>query len=89
MKQHQRNRTIDDLRRGRIRLLIATDVAARGIDISDITQVINLDLPKIAEDTCTVSAAPAGPAPPAPPTRSLPGTIGSRSRRSRTISASR
>jgi superfamily II DNA/RNA helicase len=50
MKQHQRNRTIDDLRRGRIRLLIATDVAARGIDISDITQVINFDLPKIAED---------------------------------------
>jgi superfamily II DNA/RNA helicase len=50
MKQHQRNRTIDDLRRGRIRLLIATDVAARGIDISDITQVINFDLPKVAED---------------------------------------
>jgi superfamily II DNA/RNA helicase len=50
MKQHQRNRTIDDLRRGRIRLLVATDVAARGIDVADVTQVINFDLPKIAED---------------------------------------
>jgi superfamily II DNA/RNA helicase len=50
MKQHQRNRTIDDLRRGRIRLLIATDVAARGIDVADVTQVINFDLPKVAED---------------------------------------
>jgi len=50
MKQHQRNRTIDDLRRGRIRLLVATDVAARGIDVADVTQVINFDLPKVAED---------------------------------------
>ncbi|HVK54870.1 MAG TPA: DEAD/DEAH box helicase [Burkholderiales bacterium] len=50
MPQRQRNRTLDQLKRGRIRVLIATDVAARGIDVSTITHVINFDLPKFAED---------------------------------------
>lgn len=50
MPQRQRNRTIDQLKRGRTRILVATDVAARGIDISSITNVINFDLPKFAED---------------------------------------
>ncbi|MGE5515638.1 MAG: DEAD/DEAH box helicase [Bacteroidota bacterium] len=50
MNQSQRNRTIDQLRSGRIRLLVATDVAARGIDIRDITHVINFDLPRQPED---------------------------------------
>ena len=50
LKQAQRNRTIEQLRRGKIQFLIATDVAARGIDISDITHVINFDLPKFSED---------------------------------------
>ncbi|MDR3514691.1 MAG: DEAD/DEAH box helicase [Azospirillaceae bacterium] len=50
MKQSQRNRTVEALRRGRVRLLVATDVAARGIDVADISHVINFDLPKVAED---------------------------------------
>jgi superfamily II DNA/RNA helicase len=50
MNQGARNRTLQDLRRGRIKLLVATDVAARGIDISGISHVINFDLPKFAED---------------------------------------
>jgi superfamily II DNA/RNA helicase len=50
LKQNMRNRTIDAMRRGKIQFLIATDVAARGIDISDITHVINFDLPKFHED---------------------------------------
>jgi superfamily II DNA/RNA helicase len=50
LKQNMRNRTIDSMRRGKIQFLIATDVAARGIDISDITHVINFDLPKFHED---------------------------------------
>ncbi|HLO77304.1 MAG TPA: DEAD/DEAH box helicase [Magnetospirillum sp.] len=50
MNQSQRNRTIEQLRTGRIRLLVATDVAARGIDIRDVTHVINFDLPRQPED---------------------------------------
>ncbi len=50
MKQHARNRTISDLRRGKVRLLVATDVAARGLDVTGISHVINFDLPKYAED---------------------------------------
>ncbi|MCE5242710.1 MAG: DEAD/DEAH box helicase [Syntrophobacteraceae bacterium] len=50
MTQSARNRTIMDLRRGKIRLLVATDVAARGIDITGISHVINFDLPHTAED---------------------------------------
>ena len=50
MDQRQRTRTIQRLRDGHIRFLIATDVAARGIDISTISHVINFDLPMSAED---------------------------------------
>ncbi|MCB1985341.1 MAG: DEAD/DEAH box helicase [Burkholderiales bacterium] len=50
MNQRERNRTLTRLRKGGLRILVATDVAARGIDISDITHVINFDLPKFAED---------------------------------------
>jgi superfamily II DNA/RNA helicase len=50
MPQNWRNRTLNDLRRGRIKVLVATDVAARGIDVPTITHVINYDLPKQAED---------------------------------------
>jgi superfamily II DNA/RNA helicase len=50
MPQNWRNRTLNDLRRGRIKILVATDVAARGIDVPTITHVINYDLPKQAED---------------------------------------
>ena len=50
MKQSMRNRTLSDLRRGDIKILVATDVAARGIDIPSISHVINYDLPKHSED---------------------------------------
>lgn len=50
MPQNWRNRTLNDLRRGRIQVLVATDVAARGIDVPTITLVVNYDLPKQAED---------------------------------------
>ena len=50
MPQNWRNRTLMDLRKGRIKVLVATDVAARGIDVPSITHVINYDLPKQAED---------------------------------------
>src|SRR5512144_223702 len=50
MNQRERNRTLLNLRRGNVRVLVATDVAARGIDVSGISHVINFDLPKFAED---------------------------------------
>ncbi len=50
MKQGARNRTLMNLRRGRLRLLVATDVAARGIDVTSISHVINFDLLRFAED---------------------------------------
>jgi superfamily II DNA/RNA helicase len=50
MHQGARNRTLNALRRGQVRVLVATDVAARGIDVPGITHVFNFDLPKFAED---------------------------------------
>ncbi|WP_018150324.1 DEAD/DEAH box helicase [Leeia oryzae] len=50
MPQRERNRTLTRLRNGHVRVLVATDVAARGIDVDGITHVINYDLPKNAED---------------------------------------
>lgn len=50
MNQRERNRTLVSLRRGQVRILVATDVAARGIDVPGISHVINFDLPKAAED---------------------------------------
>jgi superfamily II DNA/RNA helicase len=50
MLQSQRNRTLNGLRRGHLRLLVATDVAARGIDVPSITHVFNYGLPLTAEE---------------------------------------
>lgn len=50
MHQGARNRTLDGMRRGQVRVLVATDVAARGIDVPAITHVVNYDLPKFPED---------------------------------------
>lgn len=50
MTQNARNKTITNMRRGKVRLLVATDVAARGLDVTGISHVINFDLPKFAED---------------------------------------
>ncbi len=45
IKQSQRNVVMNDFRRGKFPILIATDVAARGIDVDDVEAVINYDLP--------------------------------------------
>jgi superfamily II DNA/RNA helicase len=50
MQQGQRNRALQRLREGRTKVLVATDVAARGIDVATISHVINFDLPRQAED---------------------------------------
>jgi len=49
MHQRDRDRTLTKMRRGGVRTLVATDVAARGIDVAGITHVINFDLPRQAE----------------------------------------
>ncbi|HEY7233007.1 MAG TPA: DEAD/DEAH box helicase [Gemmatimonadaceae bacterium] len=48
--QPQRTRALDDFKAGRVRVLVATDIAQRGLDISGITHVINYDVPQQAED---------------------------------------
>jgi superfamily II DNA/RNA helicase len=50
MPQGRRNRVLDGLRRRQLRVLVATDVAARGIDVPTISHVINYGLPMKAED---------------------------------------
>lgn len=48
--QAQRRKSIEGFRSGEFRILVATDIAARGLDIADIGHVINYDLPQVAED---------------------------------------
>ena len=48
--QGQRKRALDNFRRGRTSILVATDVLARGIDVPDVDHVINFDLPDMPED---------------------------------------
>lgn len=50
MNQSHRTRTIKKLQEGSVTTLVATDVAARGIDVKHVTHVINFDLPQSAED---------------------------------------
>ena len=50
MSQALRNKAVHNLRQGRTRLLVATDVAARGLDVHGISHVINFDLPQVSED---------------------------------------
>ena len=50
LPQQKRNRIVEDLRKGKTDILVATDVAARGIDIPAISHVINYDLPRQSED---------------------------------------
>jgi ATP-dependent RNA helicase RhlE len=48
--QPQRTKALQDFKSGKVRVLVATDIAQRGLDISGITHVINYDVPQQAED---------------------------------------
>lgn len=50
MSQDKRDRTLSRFRNNKIRILIATDLAARGLDVKDIEVVVNYDFPKTCED---------------------------------------
>ncbi len=48
--QSARTKALDGFKRGRVRVLVATDIAARGLDIDHLPHVVNYDLPHVAED---------------------------------------
>ncbi|RDH81473.1 MAG: hypothetical protein DIZ80_15445 [endosymbiont of Galathealinum brachiosum] len=50
MRQNMRRRVIEQMQRRRLKILVATDVAARGLDIKTLSHVINFDMPMQAED---------------------------------------
>lgn len=50
LRQSKRDQVINDFRKGRHRIMVATDIAARGLDIPHIQHVINYDLPQVPED---------------------------------------
>ncbi len=50
MTQSKRKRVMDDFHRGRLDVLVASDVAARGLDISNVNLIVNYDIPKTSEE---------------------------------------
>ncbi len=48
--QSQRTKALDDFKQDKIQVLVATDIAARGIDINQLSHVVNFDLPNVPED---------------------------------------
>ena len=63
--QQQRPSAVEGFRGGRYHVLVATDVAARGLDIDGISHVVNYEVPSGREPTCTASDEPAARTPPA------------------------
>ncbi len=49
-KQNERTRALEKFKAYRVRILVATDVAARGLDINELPHVVNFDMPKVPED---------------------------------------
>ncbi len=70
LAQGARDRVMRQFRDGEIKVLVATDVVGRGIDVTGISHIINYDIPSSPTTTSTASAAPAGWAAKAWPTRS-------------------
>ena len=48
--QGARTKALDDFKKGEVRVLVATDIAARGLDIDQLPQVVNFELPNVPED---------------------------------------
>lgn len=48
--QNQRQKTMDAFKRGKLKVLVATDIAARGIDVSDVSVVVNYDMPNVDDN---------------------------------------
>jgi len=56
--QNARQKALEKFRSGRARLLVATDIAARGLDIDNVTHVVNFELPEVPENMFIASDAP-------------------------------
>ena len=50
MNQTARDRVMSGFRSGKVRILVATDVVGRGIDVSNISHIINYDIPSFCDD---------------------------------------
>lgn len=70
--QTARVTALEDFKAGKTRVLVATDIAARGIDISELSHVFNYDLPRCPRPTSTALAARPVPVPTALPSASVP-----------------
>ena len=70
--QTARVTALEDFKAGKTRVLVATDIAARGIDISELSHVFNYDLPRCPRPTSTALAARPVPVPTALPSASAP-----------------
>ncbi len=76
--QPQRNRTLARFKDGHVTVLVATNVAARGIHVEGLDLVVNVDPPATTRTICTAAAAPPAPASPAPSSPSSCRTNGAR-----------
>jgi late competence protein required for DNA uptake (superfamily II DNA/RNA helicase) len=72
MVQAKRYESLDQFKSGQAKIIVCSDVAARGIDIDDITHVFNYDVPNNRKITCTASVVQVAQASPAMPSRWFP-----------------
>ena len=89
LTQKAREKTMKRLRDGDLRFLVATDVAARGIDVPDLSHVFQYDIPQDRSTTSTAPAGRPGPARPASRSRSPRRPTCRRCARSRASTTSR
>jgi len=87
--QADRIKALDAFKAGELEVLVATDVAARGLDVAGVPCVINYDLPIAPKTTFTVSGVPVAPVPVAMPSRSTPPPRKNCSSKSRSSSSGR
>ena len=66
IRQSRRNRVLEEFKTGKVKLLIASDLAARGIDVDGITHVVNYDIPDNPDDYVHRMDGPPEPAEKAP-----------------------
>lgn len=72
--QNARQQALGNFKDGTIRVLVATDIAARGIDVEELSHVVNYDLPEVPETYVHRIGVPGVPGIPARPSRSATST---------------